>query len=67
MNYGLKIDLITNYIKANRMTRKEFCKQCNISLSTFYKIMRGKNCRLSALWKISRVMHLQIYELIQAN
>ncbi len=57
--------LISDYIKNNNLTKKEFCKQCNISKSTFYKIMAGKNYYLIALFKIAKKMGVKIHYLIK--
>lgn len=43
MNYGINVEIINEYIKANNLSKTEFCKQCKISASTFYRLMQGKD------------------------
>lgn len=63
MNGLIKTAIITDYLTANHLTKKEFCRQCKISTSTLYKIMHGKNFYLSALFRIARIMNMQAYQL----
>ena len=58
----LNIKLIIEYIEKNSLTRKEFCQQCKISISTFYRIINGKDFRLDALFKIAKIMNLKLYQ-----
>lgn len=41
MKLTIKTELITNYIKQNNLTIKEFCEKCQISQHTYYRIMKG--------------------------
>lgn len=53
MKVNIKTELITNYIKLNNLTIKEFCKRCQISQKTYYRIMHGEtNIRISSMYKI---------------
>ena len=61
----VKTDLIRNFIKENKLTIAEFCKLCKISQSTLYKIFNGKDFIVVALFKIARVMHVQVWQLIK--
>ena len=63
MNERVNFDILTKYISDNHLTVKEFCKHCKISMSTYYKIKQGKDFRLIALFKIARVMKMQMYQL----
>ena len=56
----VNVALITEYIKTNHLTKKEFCKQCEISTSTFYKIMEGKNFNLISLFRIAKRMNVDL-------
>ena len=58
MNY-IKIDMIENYIKENNLTRKDFCKKCNMGYESFLKIMRNQsNVNIKAIFKIAKGMEL---------
>lgn len=50
----LNTKMITDYITTNHLTKREFCKQCKISITTFYRIMKGKNFNLIALFRIAK-------------
>ncbi|MDE7395705.1 MAG: helix-turn-helix domain-containing protein [Clostridiales bacterium] len=63
MDKLINTNLITEYITANRLTQKEFCKQCKIGLSQLYRIMRGENVMLTAVWKISKYMGVDLCQL----
>lgn len=53
MQTTIKTELITNYIKQNGLTIKEFCKLCNISQNSYYRIMNGKtNIRILTFYRI---------------
>ncbi|MBD5100703.1 MAG: helix-turn-helix transcriptional regulator [Clostridiales bacterium] len=53
--------LIIAYIENNNLTKKEFCQQCKISISTFYKIINGKNINLISLFKIAKIMNVPVH------
>ena len=53
MNERVNFDIITKYINDNHLTVKEFCKQCKISVTTYYKIKHGDEFSLVSLFKIA--------------
>ena len=56
--------LILEYRKANRLTIKEFCKKCNISAPTYYKLLKyGNDYQITTLFNIARAMNVSISEL----
>lgn len=57
----LKFNIITKYIETQNITIKEFCKQCNISTSTYYRIMKGKDFNLISLFRIAKKMNIRIH------
>lgn len=61
----IKTDLFKKFMKENNLTVKKFCKLCKISQSTLYKIFKGENFIIVALFKIARVMHLEVYQLVK--
>lgn len=57
---------ITAFLAENKMTKKEFCKKCKISPAMLNKILENKtNFYLVALFKIARVMNVQISQLVK--
>lgn len=56
---------IFEYIENNNLTHKEFCNHCGISISTFYRILNGKNCNLISLFKISRKVNVPLHKLFK--
>ncbi len=62
--YKIKTNKIKKYIKINKLTDKEFCSLCNISMNTLQKIMNNK-VDWVALFKISIVMKIHIIDLLK--
>jgi len=56
---------IFNYIKNNNLTIKDFCEKCKINVSTFYRIINGKNCELVSLFKITKKIKVSIHMLFK--
>ncbi len=65
MDFGINAGLIKEYIKANKLTVKEFCKQCKISVNTYYKIINGKNCDLVMLYRITKKLGIFIHDIFK--
>ena len=64
MKNTIKTELIENFIKDNSLSKSKFCKLCKISQSTLNKIMtNSENFRIIALFKIARVLKIQIYQM----
>ena len=60
----IKIELIENYIKKNKLNKKAFCKACKISLSTLNKILKNNfNFDATALFKIGKLINVQVCEM----
>lgn len=62
MNKKLKTEIIEEYIKNNKITVKEFCKQCGISTSTYYRMMSGKDFYLNSLLGIAKKLNLCLHQ-----
>ena len=65
MKGKLNINLIFEFLNKNRLTKTEFCRQCKISPSTFYRIIKGKDFRLDALFKIAKIMNLKLHQFFE--
>lgn len=63
MNNLINIEMIETFRKNNNLTKKDFCKLCRISYSTYQKILKGKNFRLLALFKIARILKIDISQI----
>ena len=64
MKNTIKTELIENFINDNNLSKSKFCKMCKISQSTLNKIMiNSENFRLIALFKIARVLKIQVYQM----
>ena len=64
MKNTIKTELIENFIKDNSLSKSKFCKLCKISQSTLNKIMtNSENFRIIALFKIARVLKIQVFEM----
>ena len=59
---------IIDYIRIHNITKNEFCKKCNIKISTLDDIIYyGKHVDYQVAEKISEVMGLGVYELYILN
>lgn len=64
MKNTIKNELIENFIKDNNLSKSKFCKMCKISQSTLNKIItNNENFRIIALFKIARVLKIQVYQM----
>ena len=64
MKNGIKTELIENFIKENNLSKSKFREMCKISQSTLNKIMtNSENFRIIALFKIARVLKIQVFEM----
>lgn len=64
MKNTIKTELIKNFIKENKLSKSKFCEMCKISQSTLNKIMTSnENFRIIALFKIARVLKIQVYQM----
>lgn len=60
----IKIGIIKNFITENKISKTKFCKMCKISPSTLNKILaNGENFRIIALFKIAKVLKVQVYQM----
>lgn len=61
----INVHRISKFIKYNKLTKIEFCKMCGIHISTLNKILQDRpKIRITALFKIARVMDLHICNLL---
>ena len=51
-NKILNVELITKYIKENNLSVSLFCKLCEISHTSFKRVMENKNVNLRIIVKI---------------
>ena len=58
-----KKEIIENYLKANKISKTKFCKLCGISYRTLENIQNNKNYRIGALFKIARVVKIQVHQM----
>ncbi len=64
MKNTIKIELIENFIRENKISKTTFCKMCKISPNTLKKIMSNNdNFRIIALFKIAKVIKIKVYEI----
>ena len=52
------------YIHEHGITKTKFCEMCKISLSTLNKVLNGEvNVRVDILFKIAKVLQIEIHEM----
>ena len=58
------LELITNFMKENNLTKTQFCKLCGFSIPTLKKVFRNDlSLRLPVVFKLSRAMGIEPKEL----
>ena len=58
--------LLLEYMKAKKLTRQSFAKDCGISITTLKKALSGSNqVSTKTLFKISNTMRVTIKEIIK--
>lgn len=61
----IKVELIENYIKDNNLTIKAFWERCKISYSVYRRVITGKNFKLTAIFRIAKVLGKDIHILFK--
>ena len=59
----INVDLIKFYMWENKLTKKDFCKLCQISTQTINKILNQKNLRIDVLPRIAKLLKVRICDL----
>ena len=59
----INVDLIKFYMWGNKLTKKDFCKLCQISTQTLNKILNQKNFRIDVLPRIAKLLKVRICDL----
>lgn len=65
MNNYVDTIAIEKYMNENKLSKTKFCKTCKISISTFNRIIAGKNIKLIALFRIAKIMNINICKLFK--
>ncbi|MBQ7307266.1 MAG: helix-turn-helix transcriptional regulator [Clostridia bacterium] len=66
MKNTINIEIIENFMFENKISKTEFCKMCEISLSTLNKIMNNDdNFETIALFKIAKVIKIRVYQMFK--
>ena len=64
--YQFNIELISMYIKDNNLSKKEFCKKCNVSMYALNKIYSGDLHISVKTWiKIADFLKVDIFEVLK--
>lgn len=59
-----RTELIENFRKENGWSISRFFNECKIGIDVYYKIINQQlNFRLTALFKIARIMKVHVYQL----
>lgn len=65
MDNPFDTDMIISYLKENDLSVRQFCRLCKICPSTYKKIMTEGNCKISAVFKISKAMNIRPSQLFK--
>ncbi len=61
----VKTETISNFIKENKLTKREFAAKCGINVWNLRKVLSGNaNFDVVYLFKIAKFMNVQICELL---
>ena len=64
MKNKIKIEIIIKFMIENKISKTKFCKMCKISPSTLNKIISNDdNFGVIALFKIARVIKIEVYQM----
>ena len=67
MTKEVNVNLILEFRKANKMSIKVFCDQCNIGTTTYYKIINGSSVKDQTLSGIAQIMNISVEDLLKEN
>lgn len=68
MNKIINTDLVINYIKKEKLTKRGFCKRCGISENSLRKVLNEQtNVFLSTIFKIIRELNISFSELFRVK
>jgi len=65
MKIKFKEGLVRIYIKTLEITLEEFCERCDITQEAYMKIVNGGDCSVFTLYKIARILHVDILHLLE--
>ncbi len=65
MKNEFNTEIIENYLKENKMSKTTFCKLCGVDPCTLMRIMNHENYGVNALFKIARVLKIQVYQMFR--
>ena len=51
-------ELISEYMKSNNLTKKEFCRQSGISISALANVLKGNNFTSDTLRKLVKIVNV---------
>lgn len=63
MKKSINTVIIEDYRIKNKLTKKTFCELCQISVATYNRILKCENVHLIAIFKIAKVLNVQIHKL----
>ncbi len=63
----INVDVINNYLKENKMTKKELCEKSKISIGVLYKILANKNFSIVSIFKLAKTIDIRVCEMFKSN
>lgn len=61
----IKTEIFENYMKENSLSKTKFCKMCGIGVDAFNRMFSRQNFRISALFKIAKVIKIEVCEMFK--
>ena len=59
-----RYDLIDEFLLKNKITKKQFCEICKLSLKTLYKFYHGKLVHTENLLKIVDILNVRVSQFL---
>ena len=59
----IKTELIEKYLRENNLSKARFCKICKISPTTLKNLMTNGSFRISAIFKVAKVLNVPVHEM----
>lgn len=61
----IKTEVFEDYMKEHNLTKTKFCQLCEIGVQTFNRIISRQNFRISALFKIAKVIKVEVWQMFK--
>ncbi len=61
----IKTEVFEDYMKEHKLSKSRFCEVCGIGVATYNRIISRQNFRISALFKIAKVIKVEVCQMFK--